>query len=346
MKKTVRLLLIAMTVVAMLTACFSAVLADDDMPQEPILEVPQTEETPQEQEQQQEQNQEPALFPVGYAYAEQNVRLYGYVDTDGDGTAERVHFGTVHAGSYLYVTRVLGSGAWAEVVLAANTPDGVLPVTGQARTSELTPAETCGEVVMQYEGHGLSLAVFEAREFEVKTPDEEEVTSNSETVTVSDTDGDDNTEPTNDDNNDPDNDNDTDIDPDPDPDTDTDTDTDNDPNTDTDPDNNDNNETTETPTEPTVLLVLENTGDIYFGDTVTLQLIVKDLNQEFTIRWQVWKHETDEEIWYDIDGVTGVTYSFVVTEENVNYEYRVVLTVQDDENQNNEEDEQNETVID
>ena len=66
---------------------------------------------------------------------------------------------------------------------------------------------------------------------------------------------------------------------------------------------------------------LENEGEIFFGDTVVLRAEVRDANTAYEIRWEV-KKDRD---WEVIGGEDESIYKFVVTEENVAYEYRAVL---------------------
>lgn len=76
-----------------------------------------------------------------------------------------------------------------------------------------------------------------------------------------------------------------------------------------------------------VEIKLENEGDIYFGDTVTLRAVVRSANAGYTIRWEVNK-DGSEDGWKVIEDETKDTYSFEVTEENVAYAYRAVLVAE------------------
>ena len=85
-------------------------------------------------------------------------------------------------------------------------------------------------------------------------------------------------------------------------------------------------EPTEAPAKPvaftgTVEIKLVNTGDIYFGDTVTLRAVVRDANTAYEIRWEC----NDGSGWVEIRDEDELEYDFVVTEENAKLEYRVVL---------------------
>lgn len=71
----------------------------------------------------------------------------------------------------------------------------------------------------------------------------------------------------------------------------------------------------------TVEIKLVNTGDIYFGDTVTLRAVVRDANTAYEIRWEC----NDGNGWVEIEDEDELEYDFVVTEENAKLEYRVVL---------------------
>ena len=58
-----------------------------------------------------------------------------------------------------------------------------------------------------------------------------------------------------------------------------------------------------------------------FGDTVTLVAKVRDVNMSYRLVWEA--TDDDERGWYTIG--SGSEYSFVVTPENINRGYRVVL---------------------
>ena len=66
---------------------------------------------------------------------------------------------------------------------------------------------------------------------------------------------------------------------------------------------------------------LVNTGDIYFGDTVTLRAVVRDANTAYQIRWEC----NDGSGWVEIRDEDELEYDFIVTEENAKLAYRVVL---------------------
>lgn len=67
--------------------------------------------------------------------------------------------------------------------------------------------------------------------------------------------------------------------------------------------------------------------ELFYGDSVTLKADVKDANRAYTVRWEVFRgemdEETSEEIWQSVG--SGDTYTFTVTEENASYVYRAVL---------------------
>ena len=73
----------------------------------------------------------------------------------------------------------------------------------------------------------------------------------------------------------------------------------------------------------TVEVDMRNSGDIYYGDKITLVARISNANLPYSIRWEVDKDNG----WTTISGETGDTYDFVVTEENEGYAYRVVLVV-------------------
>ena len=80
-------------------------------------------------------------------------------------------------------------------------------------------------------------------------------------------------------------------------------------------------EPTPVPFEGSVEIKLENEGDIYFGDTVILRAVIRDANTDYEIRWEYLSGSE----WKVISGEDDETYEFVVTEENAELEYRVVL---------------------
>ena len=82
------------------------------------------------------------------------------------------------------------------------------------------------------------------------------------------------------------------------------------------------------PEEPfmaTVVIKLENEGDIYFGDLVTLRAKV-EANGDYTVVWEYLEEnpeDEDEPIWVALD--EGDTYKFIVNEENALLTYRAVV---------------------
>lgn len=73
----------------------------------------------------------------------------------------------------------------------------------------------------------------------------------------------------------------------------------------------------------TVEIQREGEGALYYGDFVTLTAKISNANRPFAIRWEV--NRQDEEGWQTIAGANGLNYSFLLTKDNVDYEYRVVL---------------------
>lgn len=71
---------------------------------------------------------------------------------------------------------------------------------------------------------------------------------------------------------------------------------------------------------------LENDGEIFFGDTVTLCAVVRNANADYTISWEVDKTGSGNS-WETLSNENDTTYSFEVTEENAAYAYRAVLVV-------------------
>ncbi len=80
---------------------------------------------------------------------------------------------------------------------------------------------------------------------------------------------------------------------------------------------------TAAPFEAAVKVERKGEGALYYGDRVTLTAQVSNANRMYAIRWEV--NRQDDEGWKAIAGASGADYSFALTEENVNYEYRVVL---------------------
>ena len=72
---------------------------------------------------------------------------------------------------------------------------------------------------------------------------------------------------------------------------------------------------------------MQNNGDIYFGDQVTLLAEVSGVegNADYTIRWQTIYDE--EEGWVNIG--SGRTYAFTVNESNAKLPYRAVMVCND-----------------
>lgn len=66
---------------------------------------------------------------------------------------------------------------------------------------------------------------------------------------------------------------------------------------------------------------MENTGDIYYGDTVTLKADVQNAESGYSIIWEV----LTEDGWVKVG--SGAKYSFVVTESNAANQYRAVLII-------------------
>lgn len=70
---------------------------------------------------------------------------------------------------------------------------------------------------------------------------------------------------------------------------------------------------------------------IRYGDEVVLRCTVGGLYRPYLIHWEYMiPNNTGITQWIDL-GCTGYTYRFVLTEENANYCYRVVVTCNDEE---------------
>ncbi len=76
-----------------------------------------------------------------------------------------------------------------------------------------------------------------------------------------------------------------------------------------------------------VTVRMQNSGDIYYGDSVTLLAQVNGVAEgaSYSIQWQTMRDE--KEGWKQIG--SGSTYSFVVTESNATLPYRAVLVCND-----------------
>ena len=66
---------------------------------------------------------------------------------------------------------------------------------------------------------------------------------------------------------------------------------------------------------------LMNEGELQFGDEIRLEAKVEDVNLNYRMIWEA--NDDDERGWYTI--ASGEKYSYTLTAENVNREYRVVL---------------------
>ena len=70
------------------------------------------------------------------------------------------------------------------------------------------------------------------------------------------------------------------------------------------------------------LVSLKNSGDLDYGDTITLCAHIGGKPEEYNIYWEASKNGNS---WFSVG--SGSSYSFVVNEENVLYYYRVVLEI-------------------
>lgn len=74
------------------------------------------------------------------------------------------------------------------------------------------------------------------------------------------------------------------------------------------------------------LVSLKNSGDLDYGDTITLCAHIGEKPKEYNIYWEASKNGSS---WFSVG--SGSSYSFVVNEENVLYYYRAVLEVLDED---------------
>ena len=66
---------------------------------------------------------------------------------------------------------------------------------------------------------------------------------------------------------------------------------------------------------------LKNEGDLHYGDEIVLQAKVKDTDLSYRLVWEA--NDSDDRGWYTIG--RGEEFSYTLTRENVEREYRVVL---------------------
>lgn len=80
--------------------------------------------------------------------------------------------------------------------------------------------------------------------------------------------------------------------------------------------------TAEPAPQGTVRIILLNEGPLYYGDEVALLADVDNVEDEHTLTWQI---KVEEDKWENI--AVGRTYRFILTPENANLEYRVIVSV-------------------
>lgn len=62
-----------------------------------------------------------------------------------------------------------------------------------------------------------------------------------------------------------------------------------------------------------------------FGDTVTICFTIENFyGWDYTVQWQ---QKDSSGVWHDVPGATESTYSFVLTEDNLNTDWRVRVDV-------------------
>ena len=66
---------------------------------------------------------------------------------------------------------------------------------------------------------------------------------------------------------------------------------------------------------------IKNKGDLHYGDEIILKAKVRDANLSYRLVWEA--NDSDDRGWYAIG--RGEEYSYTLTEENADREYRVVL---------------------
>jgi hypothetical protein len=66
---------------------------------------------------------------------------------------------------------------------------------------------------------------------------------------------------------------------------------------------------------------LKNQGDLHYGDEIVLMAKVRDTDLSYRLVWEA--NDDDDRGWYTIG--RGEEFSYTLSEENVEREYRVVL---------------------
>lgn len=79
---------------------------------------------------------------------------------------------------------------------------------------------------------------------------------------------------------------------------------------------------------PHVELTLADNGSRKIGGRITLIASVKGISPPYTLQWQY----SDGDSWQDITDAHGMTYDYVLSGENKNFTYRVLVSAQDGEN--------------
>ena len=74
----------------------------------------------------------------------------------------------------------------------------------------------------------------------------------------------------------------------------------------------------------------EPLNPVYIGDTVTLTAILVNFKDDDVIRFY-WQYAMNLPDWLFIDGENEQTYTFILTEENYNYWYRVLVGLEVEE---------------
>ena len=79
--------------------------------------------------------------------------------------------------------------------------------------------------------------------------------------------------------------------------------------------------------DASVVLDCLTEAPIYFGDTVELYATISGISSKYTLEWQ---YNDGEHGWHVLEDVSGVSYKYIVTEENVDFGYRVVAYIKAD----------------
>lgn len=82
-------------------------------------------------------------------------------------------------------------------------------------------------------------------------------------------------------------------------------------------------EDTVQPGNESVSVARQGSGDVYYGDEVTLRAVVKNVTGDYTVVWECYTANG----WVKVG--TGMTYTFTVTEDTADADFRALLILAD-----------------